>query len=47
MTRFSSGVIYFAAMLLASVSFSLMAGAVGFFASFTFNRKIYAMIKGD
>ena len=34
-------------MLFVSVSFALMTGAVGFYASFRFNRKIYSLIKGD
>mmetsp|Transcript_20217 Transcript_20217/g.19157 ORF Transcript_20217/g.19157 Transcript_20217/m.19157 type:complete len:302 (+) Transcript_20217:175-1080(+) len=47
MTRVSSVIVYYSCMLLASVSFSLMAGTIGFLASFSFNRQIYSMIKSD
>jgi len=47
MTRASSIVVYYSCMMLASVSFSLMTGAIGFIASFKFNRHIYSLIKSD
>jgi hypothetical protein len=40
-------VIYFSSMIMISTSFALMSGAIGFLASFQFNRKIYSMIKSD
>jgi transmembrane 9 superfamily protein 2/4 len=45
--RFSTSVVYFSTMLLASITLGIMTGTIGFLASFSFNRKIFAMIKGD
>ena len=42
---FSSSVIYFGYMAIASLMFFLITGAIGFLASFVFVRKIYSMIK--
>ena len=46
-TRFSSIFVYFGYMFLGSVAFSLVTGAVGFWASFVFVRYIYRLIKID
>ena len=45
MTRFSSIVLYFGYMLLGSVTYALVTGAVGFWAAFYFVRGIYGMIR--
>ena len=45
LTRFSSLVIYFGYMLLASGAYALVTGTIGFWATFLFIRTIYSMIK--
>lgn len=47
MTRFSSYLLYFGYMFIASCAFALITGTVGFVASFLFIRKIYGLIKVD
>jgi len=46
-TPFSSSVLYFGYMLLASLAFFLLTGTIGHLATFRFVRKIYSSIKID
>ena len=43
----STSVIYFTVMLIIALTFSLLCGAIGFYASFRFVRSIYGSIKVD
>jgi transmembrane 9 superfamily protein 2/4 len=46
-TRFSGIVLYFGYMLLGSVTYALITGCVGFWATFFFIRAIYSLIRVD
>jgi len=46
-SKWVSVIVYFGYMLVASYSFFLLTGAVGFLASFAFTRSIYGSIKVD
>ena len=45
--RFSSSVLYFGYMFIASVAYSFITGTVGFVSTFIFLKRIFALIKSD